>query len=222
MIFNIFTIATITNEFNARSLDNRWNVFRNLHKDRAFIGVIVVSVLVQALLIEFGGTFVKTTGLTAKDWGITIGIAVGLVLPLGILQRFIPVDNAESDMATFYLSSFNARMAALSQQQQLMKDNAAKPLPGFFPTGNGLIMAPGAYEAPVGKPTLIDMTGMASGTATTATATGVVAGTGAPGAGTGSTPPSTAITISSVNPSLVGSGGLEMVSPSPAAEPAGF
>jgi Cation transporting ATPase, C-terminus len=206
LLFNIFTFCTIWNEFNSRSLDDRWDVLTGIHKDKAFIGVIIASAFMQAILIEFGGTFVNTTGLTAKDWGITIGISL-IVLPLGILQRLVPIANSDSDFASYYGQAFNQRMAILAQQQQ-QSQVAAKT--GFLPAG--IMMGAGAgagFEAvTVAKPTLAVMG--SNGEVITHNPVGAVIGTGG-----GTTPPSTAMTV-------ISAGGIEVVSPSPAPEPTGF
>jgi hypothetical protein len=60
-------------------------------------------------MVEFGGAFTKTTGLTAAHWGISIGIAA-FTFPLGIVMRFIPVPAKPSDYAHYFQIDFAERM----------------------------------------------------------------------------------------------------------------
>lgn len=58
------------------------NVFRGLARNYLFNAVIIVSILLQAFIVEFGGEFTKTTGLSWELWLWSFGL--GLVsLPLG-------------------------------------------------------------------------------------------------------------------------------------------
>ncbi len=78
-----------------------------------FGAVIVISMGLQALFVEVGGSFFKTTGLTGAHWGITVGIA-SLQLVFGALLRFLPVPTRASDWASTYVDWFNKKQAALS------------------------------------------------------------------------------------------------------------
>jgi hypothetical protein len=60
-------------------------------------------------MVEFGGPFTKTTGLTPGHWGLSIGIAA-ITMPLGVLMRYIPVPAKLSDYAHYFQSDFHARM----------------------------------------------------------------------------------------------------------------
>ena len=44
----------------------------------------------QAVLVEVGGGFTQTVGLTAAHWGISIGLAA-LSFPVGVVARLIPI-----------------------------------------------------------------------------------------------------------------------------------
>jgi Cation transporting ATPase, C-terminus len=116
-IFNTFVFSQIWNEFNARSLDDRWNIFRGIFSDLTFIAIIIVSAGVQALLVQFGGNFVHTTGLSAKDWGYTILISL-ITFPLGIVMRLIPVNDKASDYAEFYMTFFAKQMEVQLEQNR--------------------------------------------------------------------------------------------------------
>ena len=76
----------IFNEINSRSLTNNWNVYKGLLNNSMFMGVILLSAGVQAIIVEFGQLGVKTTGLTPMHWCYTVLLGA-IALPLGILMR---------------------------------------------------------------------------------------------------------------------------------------
>merc|ERR1711998_117378 len=86
ILFNTFVRAQIFNEFNSRRLDNTPDCFAGIASSKIFQGVIVATVAVQFLFVEFGGEYTKTTNLVMADWIRTIGIA-SLTIPLGYLVR---------------------------------------------------------------------------------------------------------------------------------------
>lgn len=85
------------NELNCRSLTNDWNVLRGLHRTPLFAGVVVVSAGVQALLVEFGGVFMKTSGLTGAHWAYSL-LMGAVVLPLGVVMRCVRGQTARGPM----------------------------------------------------------------------------------------------------------------------------
>lgn len=103
-IFNAFVFAQIFNEFNARSIGDEWNVFKGLEKNYLFLGVIVATIGLQIFIVEVGGNFTKTQPLTIDHWLETIGLGA-ISLPLGVLMRFIPVNQRPKDYADYYLKS---------------------------------------------------------------------------------------------------------------------
>ncbi|KAG5188374.1 hypothetical protein JKP88DRAFT_304841 [Tribonema minus] len=100
LIFNTFVFAQIANEFNARSIGDEWNILRGIGGNPMFIAIILITIGLQIFVIEVGGEFTKTAGLTAEQWLITS--ALGLIaFPLGVLMRFIPVGERMSDYAGY-------------------------------------------------------------------------------------------------------------------------
>jgi len=92
IIFNTFVFCQVFNEFNARVVTPKLNVFSGVYKNWIFMGVIFFTVVLQALLVEFGGDFLSTVGLSPTEWGICIGIGF-CSLPIGFLGRLIPVED---------------------------------------------------------------------------------------------------------------------------------
>ncbi|XP_023642765.1 putative calcium-transporting ATPase 13, plasma membrane-type [Capsella rubella] len=89
LIFNTFVLCQVFNEFNARSLEKK-NVFKGLHKNRLFIGIIVVTVVLQVVMVEFLKKFADTERLNWGQWGVCIAIAA-VSWPIGWLVKSVPV-----------------------------------------------------------------------------------------------------------------------------------
>ena len=82
--FGLFIFMGIFNSFNART--NRLNLLANLRKNRAFILVISFIVVVQILLIYFGGDLFRTTALTSKEFGIMFILSM-TVIPIDFVRK---------------------------------------------------------------------------------------------------------------------------------------
>mmetsp|Transcript_22674 Transcript_22674/g.22874 ORF Transcript_22674/g.22874 Transcript_22674/m.22874 type:complete len:1042 (-) Transcript_22674:604-3729(-) len=98
IVFNTFVFCQIFNEFNARSISNEMNVFKGLDRNPVFIGIAIFTIIGQYVLVEYGGEFVKTVGLTHSQWLMSFLLGA-LSLPLGGLMRLIPVTENENDFA---------------------------------------------------------------------------------------------------------------------------
>jgi Ca2+-transporting ATPase len=86
IIFNVFVWCQVFNEFNSRRLDNTPGCFAGVMSSKIFMGVIVATVAVQYLFVEYGGNYTKTVSLCMGDWLRTVGIA-SLTIPLGYVVR---------------------------------------------------------------------------------------------------------------------------------------
>ncbi|XP_030506261.2 putative calcium-transporting ATPase 13, plasma membrane-type [Cannabis sativa] len=89
IIFNTFVLCQVFNEFNARKLEKK-NIFQGIHKNKLFLGIIGVTILLQVLMVEFLKKFASTERLNWGQWGASIGIAA-LSWPIGWLVKCIPV-----------------------------------------------------------------------------------------------------------------------------------
>ncbi|KAG6503735.1 calcium-transporting ATPase 5, plasma membrane-type-like [Zingiber officinale] len=88
-IFNTFVLCQVFNEFNSRKPDEL-NIFSGITKNHLFIGIIGITVLLQALIIEFLGKFASTVRLNWKLWLVSIAIAF-VSWPLAFIGKLIPV-----------------------------------------------------------------------------------------------------------------------------------
>ncbi|KAE8009791.1 hypothetical protein FH972_006205 [Carpinus fangiana] len=91
LIFNTFVLCQVFNEFNSRSMEKK-NVFKGLHKNRLFIGIVGITIILQAIMVEFLNKFADTERLNGFQWGVCIAIA-SVSWPLGWIVKFIPVSD---------------------------------------------------------------------------------------------------------------------------------
>eukprot|EP00055_Hartaetosiga_balthica_P006119 m.18830 g.18830 ORF g.18830 m.18830 type:complete len:276 (-) comp5020_c0_seq1:136-963(-) len=79
VLFNVFVLSQLTNQFCCRKLRGELNPFTGLGSHVIFMGVFFFSLIVQVLIVEFGGSAIETQRLNSSQWGWCI--LVGL-LPL--------------------------------------------------------------------------------------------------------------------------------------------
>ncbi|KAM7256295.1 hypothetical protein ACFE04_012036 [Oxalis oulophora] len=89
LIFNTFVLCQIFNEFNARSLEKQ-NVFKGIHKNQLFLGIIGVTIVLQVIMVEFLTKFADTVQLNWFQWIICIALAA-VTWPIGWFVKLIPV-----------------------------------------------------------------------------------------------------------------------------------
>lgn len=94
VIFNAFVFMQVFSEINSRRIVDK-NIFQDIHKSFYFMGIIIITIGVQAaLMFGVGGTTVgKSIGIdeiNGVGWGVSIGLGA-LVLPIGLLTRLWPL-----------------------------------------------------------------------------------------------------------------------------------
>ncbi|KAJ1930975.1 plasma membrane calcium, partial [Linderina macrospora] len=72
LVFNTFAWMQIFNEFNCRVLHNEVNCFKGMQKNMFFLGIVLISVVGQVIIIQWGGAAFQTTALSAKYWAFSI------------------------------------------------------------------------------------------------------------------------------------------------------
>lgn len=84
--FGLFIFMSVFNAFNARSY--RLNIFANLLKNKVFLSVVSFIVIIQLIMIYFGGSIFRTTGLTFFELDITLLLAFS-VIPFDFIRKKI-------------------------------------------------------------------------------------------------------------------------------------
>lgn len=89
IVFNAFVWMQIFNEFNNRRLDNKFNIFENVHKNYWFIGINCIMVGGQIMIIFVGGSAFTITSLDGTQWAISLLVALPCLL-WAVLVRCFP------------------------------------------------------------------------------------------------------------------------------------
>lgn len=108
MVFNVFVLCQLFNEVNCRSITrgrmgmessqsithtNPYlidiNIFRGVHKNNTFMFIFALSMLLQVIIVQFGGPVFKTIPLQWREWLVCIAFGFGSI-PVGFLIRIIP------------------------------------------------------------------------------------------------------------------------------------
>ncbi|KAF7116581.1 hypothetical protein RHSIM_RhsimUnG0023300 [Rhododendron simsii] len=89
MIFNVFVLCQVFNEFNARKLEKK-NVYEGIHKSKLFLVIVGVTIVLQVVMVEFLKKFADTERLNWWQWGVCVGFA-SVSWPIGWTVKWIPV-----------------------------------------------------------------------------------------------------------------------------------
>ena len=89
VVFNTFVWMQVLNEFNNRRLDNKLNIFENIHKNFWFIGINCIMAGGQIIIIFIGGRAFQITRLDGPQWAISILCALPCLL-WAVLVRLFP------------------------------------------------------------------------------------------------------------------------------------
>ncbi|GMH29242.1 hypothetical protein Nepgr_031085 [Nepenthes gracilis] len=89
LVFNTFVLCQVFNEFNARKLEKK-NVFAGIQRNKLFLGIIAITVVLQVVMVEFLKKFADTERLNWGQWAACIGLAA-VSWPIGWIVKCIPV-----------------------------------------------------------------------------------------------------------------------------------
>jgi len=90
MVFNTFVFMQVFNEINSRKVDLQKNVFEGIFTNYIFVAIIIITVVVQIFVVQFGGQAIRTVPLSWLQWLYCVGIAY-FSLPWGFVLRLFPV-----------------------------------------------------------------------------------------------------------------------------------
>ncbi|KAM1185033.1 hypothetical protein ACFX13_014653 [Malus domestica] len=90
VIFNAFVFCQVFNQINSRDIE-RINIFRGMFDSWIFLGVMVCTVVFQAIIVEFLGDFASTVPLSWQLW--VLSVLLGSVSMLvAVVLKLIPVE----------------------------------------------------------------------------------------------------------------------------------
>lgn len=130
IVFQVFVFMQVFNSINARKLENELNVFHGFFNNPLFIVITLLTIVVQMILVEYGGSPVSCVQLSMNDNIKCLSLAA-IMLPLAVVVKFIPESMFEKfspvhvqekvedeDAAKLFINSFKA-----SFRDKLAKEN---------------------------------------------------------------------------------------------------
>ena len=84
--FGLFIFIDTFNSLNART--NKINILSNINKNKIFLFIIIFIAVVQLILIYFGGTMFRTSGLAFHELQMTILLAT-TVIPADWIRKIL-------------------------------------------------------------------------------------------------------------------------------------
>lgn len=88
IFFTTFVMMQVWNLFNARVAGTNFSAFRHLSQNKSFVFITLFILLLQIVIVTYGGGFFRTTALSVREW-VTILLGTSLVLWLGELIRLV-------------------------------------------------------------------------------------------------------------------------------------
>ena len=79
IVFTSFVLFQLWNAFNSREFGVT-SIFANIHKNKAMVGIVFITFLVQVLVTQFGGNVFKTVPLEAALWVNILGFTFSIVI----------------------------------------------------------------------------------------------------------------------------------------------
>ena len=96
IIFQTFVLMQLFNEINCRKLKRSdFNVFNGIFSNWLFLFILSLSLIVQYLIVEYGGRFVRTSPLTWQQHTFCLAMGLGSLLT-GIFIKLIPFKRVEN------------------------------------------------------------------------------------------------------------------------------
>mmetsp|Transcript_20962 Transcript_20962/g.54519 ORF Transcript_20962/g.54519 Transcript_20962/m.54519 type:complete len:459 (-) Transcript_20962:350-1726(-) len=93
MLFNIFVLLQVFNEYNARFLRGEWQIWRGLNNNRLYLFISIGTMLLQIIMVQVAApvlTFalkIHPAGLSWRQWLICLGFGAGTLVVQQILNR---------------------------------------------------------------------------------------------------------------------------------------
>ncbi|CAG0885916.1 unnamed protein product, partial [Darwinula stevensoni] len=80
IIFNVFVLMTLFNEINARKIHGQRNVFSGVFSNPIFCSIWFTTIVLQILIVQFGGRPLSTSGLQLDHWMWCIFFGLGTLI----------------------------------------------------------------------------------------------------------------------------------------------
>lgn len=86
LFFTTFVMIQVWNLFNAKTLGSNHSAFRYLYRNQGLLIVLVMIIIGQWLIVEYGGEMFRTDGMNWREW-LYIIVSTSVVMWIGELWR---------------------------------------------------------------------------------------------------------------------------------------
>lgn len=84
--FSFFILYAVFNGFNVRT--EKLNIFDNLNRNKMFLRIMLLIIVIQILMTFVGGPVLRTTALNVTEWLIILGLSVAAI-PIDCLRKIV-------------------------------------------------------------------------------------------------------------------------------------
>ncbi|MCX7748334.1 MAG: calcium-translocating P-type ATPase, PMCA-type [Clostridia bacterium] len=88
IVFTAFVLFQLWNAFNSREFGTT-SVFKNIHRNKPMLGIILLTFFIQVLVVQFGGSVFKVVPLEAVLWLKIVGYTFSIIIFNEIVKFFI-------------------------------------------------------------------------------------------------------------------------------------
>ena len=112
--FNVFMLMTFFNFINCRILDDRLNIFKNIHKSTYLIVIVFVILSLQIIFLTFCGPAIRVAqwGLGPASWALCLAFAFG-VWVVRFFLALIPTYNSNAGLGNREITREELNRASL-------------------------------------------------------------------------------------------------------------
>jgi Ca2+-transporting ATPase len=86
MMFTTFIYLQCMNEIMARQLNGELTIFRNFFRNKTFIILLIIILLIQTITVAFGEAFLGTVPMTSQEWLVCVIVSL-IDLPFVFIYR---------------------------------------------------------------------------------------------------------------------------------------
>ena len=115
LVFNTFVFMQIFNQLNCRRLDNNFNIFEGILKNKFFLGINMIMIGGQVLICFVGGAAFSIHRLNSAQWAYSIVLGA-LSIPMGIIMRLLPDEAFASMVPESWKKSKNPKVVVTDEE----------------------------------------------------------------------------------------------------------
>jgi Ca2+-transporting ATPase len=123
MLFGTFVYLQVFNLISSRQLNGEVGIFKDIMRNKIFIVVWMIIVLVQTLVLLFGDSFMSTSDLDTTDWQIIIAVSA-----ISLVFTFIQRITMKAYHHYYPINSNTHKLDPVLQEEQVVVKEESVPV----------------------------------------------------------------------------------------------